>query len=109
MKFANEADKRSKGENVETLRKDSKPPSVTFKKSKDDGNSHLHKARFCRAPLANPKKWMKKMPQKRDHIYKNIRLEFSGCENALNDKTISSGHDRAVALQLKHFSAGTIS
>ena len=108
MKFATEADKRSKGENVEVLRKDSRPPTVTFKEDRDNGYDRLHKARFLRAPLADPKKWMRQMPQKRSHIYKNIRLEHSGCENSLNDRTISSCHDRAVALNLKHFSSGML-
>ena len=109
MKFGLEADKKNKGENVEILRKDSKPPSVNFKKGRDNGTSKLHKARFCRAPLAHPKHWMKNMPQRRHHVYKNMRFEFSGTENSLNDRTISSCHDRAVALQLKHFSAGITS
>ena len=109
MKFAQEAEKRSKGENVEILRKDSKPPTVSFKKGRDDSYKKLHKARFLRAPLAHPKKWFKQVPQKRDHIYKNIRFEFSGAENNLNDRTISSAHDRCVALQLKHFYGDNVS
>ena len=108
MRFASEADKKNKGENVEVLRKDAKPPSITFKESKDNGQSELHKARFLRAPISHPKRWMKHMPQRRQHVYKNIRLEFSGAENSINDRTISSSHDRAVALNLKHFSAGNL-
>ena len=108
MRFASEADKKNKGENVEILRKDSKPPSTTFKEAKDNGQTKLHKARFLRAPLSHPSRWMKQMPQRRHHVYKNIRFEFCGAENSLNDRTISSSHDRAVALNLKHFSAGKV-
>ena len=107
--FITKADRLRKINNLETLSRDTKPGKVKFAKDSDDCEKHLHKARFLRFPIVNPKKWFgKKMPKKRIHTFKALPLDFMGADRKVSSKVIGWVHDRTHVLELKHFSSSNI-
>lgn len=88
--------------------KDKKPRSTKFKADKDDCFKHLHEARFLRYPLGDMKKWWRKVPRTRTHIFKNLPLQFSGANNKISPKTIQLLHDRTEILTFKMFHTGNV-
>jgi len=91
-----------------TFSKDKKPRSTKFKKGKDNCFKHLHEARFLRYPLGDMKKWWRKIPRSRSHIFKNLPLQFSGANNKISPKTIQLLHDRTEILTFKMFHTGNV-
>lgn len=88
--------------------KDKKPRSTKFKEGKDDCFKYLHEARFLRYPLGDMKKWWRRVPKSRPHIFKNLPLLFSGANNKISPKTIQLMHDRAEILTFKMFHTGNV-
>ena len=103
MKFSDYRAKKERGENLETGTRDQRPKTVKFPKSKDNGRSALHEARWLRLPISDPTAWFKNVPLKREQIYRNLPFDFYGNDNSINDKTIAALHDRSLVLELKHF------
>ena len=88
--------------------KDKKPRVTRFKEEKDDCFKLLHTARFLRYPLGDIKKWWKKTPRSREHVFKNLPLQFSGANNKLAPKTIQLMHDRTEITTFKMFHTGNV-
>ena len=107
--FFQKTEKLRNGNNIESLSKDKKPKTKKFKVAKDDCDRRLHPARFCRLPISNPTKWWgKKVPQKRDHSFAALPLDFIGADRKVANKVIGFCHDRTHILTLKHFSSGNL-
>ena len=85
------------------MSRDSLPRSKEYKAQKDDGVKRLHPARWERLPLRDPEEWFPKIPIKRDHVYKNMQLSFTGSDGCVADRTLTSMHDRTIPLKLKNF------
>lgn len=94
---------RAENSKMSLLKKDELPPRVKFAEGKDDGQEKLHPARWLRLPFTDPKKYYDQVPMKHDHKYKNLALEFGGCNSNLSDRTIHLMHDRRNVLEMKHF------
>jgi len=54
------------------------------------------------------KKWWRRIPRSRSHIFKNLPLQFSGANNKISPKTIQLMHDRAEILTFKMFHTGNV-
>ena len=85
------------------MSRDTLPRSREYKTQKDDCVKRLHPARWERLPLREPEEWFPKVPVKRDHIYKNMQLSFTGSESCVSDRILASMHDRTIPLKLKNF------
>ena len=96
--YEKEAEKRGMGSAA--CGSDMKVKKVKYKGGTDDSFSKLHPARFCRQPLALPKKFWKQVPTKRSEICRHFPLAHYGAEGQVNEATIVKMHDRQVAVEL---------
>jgi hypothetical protein len=99
--FEKEAEKQGMG--AALYGKDMKLKKQRYKKFTDDGYAKLHAARFCRQPLAPPKKYYRRVPKRRDEIFRHFPLDHYGAENAVAEQTIVRMHDRQVPVDLDAF------
>jgi len=90
--YEKEAEKRGVGGAI--FGKDSKLKAKVFKQQKDNGYNKLHKARWERLPMSTPKKYWKKVPKKREDIFRHLHLEHYGAEGLVNEATLVRLHDR---------------
>ncbi len=91
---------------VAVFGRDKKRRAKKYKAMKDDGLGKLHPARFERLPFSDPAKWWKMVPEKRDEIYRHIRLEHYGAQ--VSEATIVRLHDRRVMVELDMFMKGSV-
>jgi hypothetical protein len=99
--YEKEAEKQGMG--AALYGKDMKCKKTTFKRCSDDGVQKLHKARFCRMPLAQPKKYYKQVPKRRQEIFRHFPLEHYGADNQVTEQVIVRMHDRQVPVDLDSF------
>ena len=90
--YEKEAEKRGVGGAI--FGKDEKLKAKTFKKQKDNGYNKLHKARWERLPMSTPRKYWKKVPKKREDIFRHLHLAHYGAEGLVNEATLVRLHDR---------------
>jgi len=90
--YEKEAEKRGIGGAI--FGKDNKVKAKVFKKQKDNGYNKLHKARWERLPMSTPKKYWKKVPKRRDDIFRHLHLAHYGAEGLINEATLVRLHDR---------------
>jgi hypothetical protein len=100
--YEQEAERQGVG--VAVFGRDKKRRAKKFKAMKDDGEGKLHPARFERLPFSEPEKWWKKVPEKREEIFRHIRLDHYGAQ--VNEATIVRLHDRRVPVELDMFLKG---
>jgi hypothetical protein len=91
---------------VAVFGRDKKRRAKKFKAMKDDGEGKLHPARFERLPFSEPEKWWKMVPEKRDEIFRHIRLDHYGAQ--VNEATIVRLHDRRVPVEIDMFLKGSV-
>jgi len=91
----------ARGDGEAVFGKDSKPRAVKYAKKKDDGVTKLHEARWARLPLSEPEAYWKKVPKKREHVYRHISLAHYGAEGLIPEAAIVKMHDRQVPIELK--------
>ena len=96
--FEKEAEKRGVGEAI--FGRDQRLRSKQFPAQKDDGSSRLHPARWERLPMVEPKKYWKKVPKKREDIFRHLYLAHYGAEGLVNEATLVRLHDRQVPVEL---------
>ena len=95
-----EKEEEKKGAGSAVYGKDRKLKPVSFRKSKDDGLTKLHAARFqLRMPLCAPKKYWHKMPARRE-VYRHFPLAHLGMEGQVSEATVVRMHDRRVPITL---------
>ena len=94
---------RAESSKLSLLKKDELPPKIKYGEGKDDGQERLHPARWLRLPFVHPKKYYEQVPIKHEHKYKNLALEFGGCNSNIADRTIHLLHDRRNVVEIKHF------
>ena len=96
--FEKESEKRGMGEAI--FGRDQKLKSKQFPAQKDNGGSKLHPARWERLPMAEPKRYWKKVPKKREDIFRHLYLAHYGAEGLVNEATLVRLHDRQVPVEL---------
>ena len=96
--YEKEAEKKGIGSAIFGL--DEKTRSKKFKAKKDNGVNKLHPARWERLPMAQPKKYWKKVPRKREEIFRHLHLSHYGAEGLINESTLVRLHDRQVPVEL---------
>jgi hypothetical protein len=99
--YEKEAEKQGLG--AALYGKDQKAKKQKFKAATDDGHTKLHKARFCRLPLVQPKKYYKMVPKRRPEIYRHFPLDHYGADNQVSEQTVVRMHDRQVPVDLDAF------
>jgi hypothetical protein len=99
--YEKEAEKQGLG--AALYGKDVKVKKVKYRKFTDDGFCKLHKARFSRQSLAQPKKYYKLVPKRREEIYRHFPLDHYGAGNLVSEQTIVRMHDRQVPVDLDAF------
>ena len=90
--YEKEAEKRGVGGAI--FGQDQKLKAKAFKKQNDNGSSKLHPARWERLPMVPPRKYWKKVPKKRDDIFRHLHLAHYGAEGMVNEATLVRLHDR---------------
>jgi hypothetical protein len=96
--FEKEAEKKGLG--AAACGMDLKAKKVKYKEQVDDSCKKLHPARFSRQPLVMPRKYWKKIPQKRAEIIRHFPLTHYGADGQVNEATVVKMHDRRVAVEL---------
>ena len=99
--YEREAEKKGLGEAI--FGKDTKMKKTKFKKMTDDGKKKLHPARFCRLPLAQPKKYWRLVPKRRSSVFRHFPLQHYGVEGCVSEQTIVRMHDRQVPVEMDAF------
>jgi hypothetical protein len=102
--YEQEAERQGVG--IAVFGRDKKRRAKRYKEMKDDGESKLHPARFERLPFSDPEKYWKKMPVKREEIYRHIKLDHYGAQ--VGEATIVRLHDRRVTVELDMFLRGNV-
>ena len=96
--YEKEAEKKGIGSAIFGL--DEKTSSRKYKAQRDNGVSKLHPARWERLPMAQPKKYWRKVPRKREEIFRHLHLSHYGAEGLINESTLVRLHDRQVPVEL---------
>lgn len=96
--YERESEKRGIGNAI--FGKDRKLREKRFKAAKDNGCTKLHPARWERLPMAEPKKYWKQVPKKREEIFRHLHLSHYGAEGLINEQTLIRLHDRQVPVEL---------
>ena len=96
--YEKEAEKKGVGAAIFGL--DEKISTVSYKAKKDNGKDKLHPARWERLPLSEPRKYWRKVPKKREEIFRHLNLSHYGAEGLINEATLVRLHDRQVPVEL---------
>ena len=96
--YEREAQKRGMGAAI--FGKDQKVKAKRYKAQRDDASTKLHPARWERLPMALPRKYWKRVPKKRDEIFRHIQLAHYGADGLVNEATLVKLHDRQVPVEL---------
>jgi len=76
-------------------------PRQKFKKGYDNRADEIHPASVLRLPVVEPKQYWKKIPTRRDPVYRNVPLQHC-CGNAvINELAIVRMHDRTTPVTMK--------
>ena len=92
---------RLEGKGDSMFEADSRLPMQRFKSGKDDRTEVFHEASMLRLPVAEPEDWWKRVPVKREPVYRNIPLKHCGCESIVNELVVVRMHNRATPVTLK--------
>jgi len=98
-------DRKNLGE--EAASRDARSKTIIYKKCADDGKTKLHKARFNRQPLAQPKDFYDQVPKKHSTVIRNFPAEHLGIVGQVPDAVIGHMHNRAVKVNLDSFVKAT--
>lgn len=90
--FEKEAEKRGAGAAI--FGKDKKLKVKKYKAQKDNGADKLHPARWERLPTVEPRKYWRKVPKRRENVYRHLHLGHYGAEGLVNEVTLVRLHDR---------------
>jgi len=76
-------------------------PRLKFKKGHDNRADELHPASLLRLPVVEPKQYWKKLPTRRDPVYRNIPLQHCSGNVVINELAIVRMHDRTTPVTMK--------
>jgi hypothetical protein len=99
--YEKEAEKKGMGTAV--YGRDAKVRAKLYPEMKDDGVKRFHPARWERCPTVEPKKYWKKIPTKRDQLFRHIPLGHYGIEGQVSEVTLVRLHDKKVPVELEMF------
>lgn len=77
--------------------------STKFAAAKDNRADKLHPASFLRMPIVDPVEYWRRIPLKREPIYRNIPLKHCNGNVVVNELAIVRMHDRTATVTLKMF------
>ena len=80
---------------------DVKLPTVKYAEGKDNRASRLHPASFLRMPIVDPEDYWKKMPVRREPVFRNVPISHCNGNTVVNEIAIARMHDRTQPVTLK--------
>lgn len=69
-------------------------PVTKFKAGKDNRGSRIHPASLLRLPVVEPEEFWKKIPLRREPVFRSVPLQHCGGNIAVNELAIVRMHDR---------------
>ena len=95
-----ELESQKRGVGAAIFGRDQRVKPRRYKSQRDDGVARLHPARWERLPMAEPKKYWRRVPKKRDEIFRHLHLAHYGADGLINEATLVKLHDRQVPVEL---------
>ena len=89
---------RMEGKGDAMFEADSKLPVKKFDAAKDDRMDAIHEASMLRLPVSEPDAWWRRVPVRREPVFRNIPLKHSGCESIVNELVVVRMHNRYIEL-----------
>lgn len=77
--------------------------TTKFPAAKDNRKDKLHPASLLRMPITDPAEYWRKIPVKREPVYRNIPLRHCNGNVVINELAIVRMHDRSATLTLRMF------
>jgi len=76
-------------------------PTTSYKRASDNRAGKLHPASLLRLPIVEPEEYWRKLPTKREPVFRNLPLSHSNGNVVVNELTVVRMHDRTTPVTLK--------